>query len=125
MIALSLLACGAGSVLLSYDTPSCENWDFDNPEEPSLELSAEGTRLIIQRLGVYQPEDAIFDPDIVAEGGTIAVYEAWTSEAGGDPDYCYSPVVYADAERASVFTVEWFAAGDNTPTHTREFDLRE
>ena len=125
MIALALLACGAGTVTLSTDQPACENWDFDNPEDPSLEVSAEGTRIVIQRIGVYQPADAVFDPDIVAEGNTIAVYEAWTSEEGGDPEYCYSPVVYADAENQATFAIEWFAAGENTPTHTREIDSRE
>ncbi|MCP4807519.1 MAG: hypothetical protein GY913_19775 [Proteobacteria bacterium] len=125
MIALALMACGAGTVTLSTDSPACENWDFDNPEDPSLVVSMDGSRIVVQRVGVYQPEDAVFDPDIIAEGNTIAVYEAWTSAEGGDPDYCYSPVVFADPERAAEFSIEWFAAGENTPTHTREIDARE
>ena len=125
MIFALILGCGAGDVTLSTDTPPCENWDFDNPEEPSLSVELDGDRLVIQRVGVYQAEDAIFDPEIIADGQIIAVYEGWVSDSGGDPDYCFSPVVYADPERPARFTVEWFGEGENSVTHTREIDGRE
>ena len=125
MIFALILGCGAGDVTLSTDTPPCENWDFDNPEEPSLSVELDGDGLVIQRVGVYQAEDAIFDPEIIADGQIIAVYEGWVSDSGGDPDYCFSPVVYADPERPARFTVEWFGEGENSVTHTREIDGRE
>lgn len=125
MIIALVLACGAGDVTLSTDTPPCEDWDFDNPEDPRLDVYLEGNRVVIQRIGVYHAEDAVFDPEIIADGSVIAIYEGWISESGGDPEFCYSPVVYADPERPAKFTIEWFGDGENTVTHTREIDGRE
>jgi len=125
MVLALVLGCGAGNVALSWDTPPCENWDFDNPEDPSLDVSTDGDRIVIQRIGVYQAEDAVFDPEIIADGSVIAIYEDFNSQSEGELDYCYSPVVYADPERAAKFTIEWFEDGANQVTHTREIDTRE
>jgi hypothetical protein len=123
MFLVALLACGPGNVTVSSDAPFCSNWDFDDPVEPTMEIESTSTRITVTRLGVYAACDASFSPDIQPDGDHIAIYEAW-DENEGDADCCFSPSVQLDMDRGGKFTIEWFAEGDNTATHSREIDNR-
>ena len=123
MILMALLACGPGNVTVSSDAPFCSNWDFDDPADPALEIEASSTQITATRVGVYAACDAVFSPDISPDGEYIAIYEAW-DENEGEADCCFSPYVQLDMERGGKFTIDWFAEGENSPTHSREVDNR-
>ena len=123
MFLMLVLACGPGSVTVSSDAPFCSNWDFDDPSAPSMEIEATSTRITVTRVGVYAACDANFSPDIQPDGQEISIYEAWDDNEG-EADCCYSPKVQLDMDRGGKFVVDWYAEGDNAPTHSREIDNR-
>jgi hypothetical protein len=110
MLLLVVAACSQ-DVTLEPAQAGCTDFDYDDPEASSLEVTHEGDDAIVTRTNVLMGSDLVFEPTIAADGNRVLVYEAWTGTAGED-DFCYAPSV-----RISGYTrklqVQWFLSEDD------------
>ena len=84
-IILSLLfACGPQPLEFATSVEGCQDVEFDQTAEPTLEYSAEDP-VQVWLNGVWLPQDSVLDASVSSEDGIIAVSEAWTEGASKTP----------------------------------------
>lgn len=108
---LSLLACGQ-SITVDVQTDGCENFDFDNPQDSSIQQSWEGggNANVWRTAVVLEGSNLAFDPKIEASGASIKVTELFTGEPDGT-SFCYQPTVLIGGITSNV-EVQWFTEDD-------------
>ncbi len=112
MFVLLFAAC-VGNPVLDPDTRGCTDYDFDDPAKPALKKEAEDGGVAVFRTPVERPNlDDSFEPEIVTDGATIEVHEAWVDGADGQAS-CLEPVLHI-SEFGAPIEVRWFTDADTS-----------
>ncbi|GDX82547.1 hypothetical protein LBMAG42_43580 [Deltaproteobacteria bacterium] len=116
-----LLAC-VGNPELSPSSQGCTNYDFDEPQDSTVEYSVDGDVADVWRTYVERDNtDDSFEPDLSGEGNVVEVHEKWV--AGSDANAtCLEPHVRIKGFGAPI-EVRWFTADNSAvPVDTLEIE---
>lgn len=117
-VLLFLVACGQ-QVTLQPGLDGCENYNFTDPQDPTLEweAAADGTGRVWRTNVLMEQTGMVFEPEIVVEGDTVSLYEVWTG-GEGEPQFCYAPYLALTGIQTQV-QVRWYlAVGETVPFET-------
>jgi hypothetical protein len=110
LLAVPLTGCSPSPLTWTSTTVGCENFDFDNPGEPSLSATANGSNVVVQFGPVLQASDAEFAPELAVNGKEIQISEYWTE--GEEVDFCFTPEVTLK-NASGELQIYWFRGDDN------------
>ncbi len=116
-----LLAC-VGNPELSPSSQGCTNYDFDEPQESTVEASVDGDVANVWRTYVERENtDDTFDPDLSGEGNVVEVHEKWIAGSDGTST-CLEPHVQIKGFGAKI-EVRWFTEDNSSvPVNTLELE---
>ena len=116
-----LLAC-VGNPELSPSSQGCTNYDFDEPQDSTVEFSVAGDVADVWRSYVERENaDDSFDPDLSGEGNVVEIHEKWVAGSDANPT-CLEPHVQIKGFGAPI-EVRWFTADNSAvPVDTLEIE---
>ena len=121
-IILSLFfACGPQPLEFTTSVEGCQDVEFDQTVEPTLEYSV-GDPVRVWLNGVWLPQDSVLDASVSSENGIIAVSEAWT-EGTSEDTFCFAPTVTFQDAGAGRYEVFWYRDGDDIAFDSIVFEV--
>lgn len=121
---LTLSACGAPPLVYHPDAPGCSDVDFDDPPPETLDVVQDGVDWALVHDGVFQRCDAVFAPEVEADGRVIVVRERWEADGEGSCDTCFSPQIVFSQLSPGRYKARWYVEDDEVPFGSLSFKVQ-
>ncbi len=119
---LVLLGCGS-EISIMVQTAECTDYDFDDPQAESFELTSLDGDWHISHKGVFHGCADLFDPEVTGKGRRVTVREYWEARTEDDCTICYAPTIVLEQLPPGSYEVEWFVGDEDEATEVVSFDV--
>jgi hypothetical protein len=119
---LVLLSCGT-EISIQVETAECTDYDFDDPEAESFEVTEVDGDWHVSHKGVFEGCADVFDPEISGKGRAITVREYWEARTEDDCTICYAPTIVLEQPPPGNYEVGWYEGEGASALEVIEFEV--
>lgn len=117
-----LIGCGSDVAVL-VETAECTDYDFDAPENESMEVTAVDGDWHVSHKGVFHGCADLFDPDISGKRKVLTVREYWEERTEDDCTVCFAPTIIIEQPPAGSYEVGWYVEDASSPYDVVSFEV--